>query len=270
MDSDLGAAVRASSLGELAWVDPDGSPAAMPVIALARGSRPVVALTADRADLARRVQRARQVALVLRDPRGTGRSFAPLALCGAVTLQVDAEGEVFRAELLEQELRRYPPSRMLADSPLLCREHWWYLPRLVLEVTDPVVLPAPAPRESEADHLLVTVRDGIPVVTTVRTAEAVTDPTSDPLPLVRTGGAPTAPGPALLLAQDASVPDLERWEAWSWEGTVGAEASDGALSLTVSRAPEATGLPATASLLQRWRAQRAFERGCRAGIATLS
>lgn len=270
MDPDLSTAVRSSSLGELAWVDPGGAPAAMPVIALVRGSHPVVALTADRVELGRRIERARHVALVLRDPRGTGRSFAPLALSGAVELQVDADGELFRAELLEQELRRYPPSRVFADSPLLCREHWWYLPRLLLEVLDPVVLPAPAARRDEADHLLVTARDGIPVVTTVRAPEAVTDPASDPLPLVRTGGAHPEPGPALLLAQDASVPDLERWEAWSWEGRVGAEDSDGALSLVVSRAPEATGLPGTPSLLQRWRSQRAFARGCRTGIATLS
>jgi hypothetical protein len=269
MDTDLAAAVRSSGLGELAWVDPDGRPAAMPVVALARGSRPVVALTADRVGLARRVARAGRVALVLRDPRGAGRSFTPLALAGAVELQVDADGEMFRAELLEQELRRYPPSRVLADSPLLCREHWWYLPRLVLEVVDPVLLPAPAPREGEADHLLVTARDGIPVVTTVRAPVAGTDLDDDPLRLQRTGGAHAGPGPALLLAQDASVPDLERWEAWSWEGTVGAE-TDGALSLDVSRAPEATGLPPTPSLLQRWRSQRAFERGCRAGIAALT
>lgn len=258
---DVAAAVRASSVAEVVWVDPQGMPQVAPVIALTRGRHAVLALTFDRADLAHRLAAASRVVLLLREPRGTDRSFVPTAVLGTPHLEVDTTGWVYREELITQELRRYPPSRTLADSPLLCREHWWYLPRLVLSLSDAETLPAPAPRTDDQDHLLVTVGHGIPVVSTVRA-----QPAGPEVALTVCGGAPPEPGPAVLAAQDASFPDLERWAAWAWHGRLSAEAAP---VLHVDRAPEpkAVGLPPVPGVFHRWRRQRDLERACLAGIA---
>lgn len=259
---DLSAVARAASVAEVAWVDGEDLPQVAPVLPLTRGEHVVLALTFDRADLAHRLAAADRVALVVREPRGTAGSFAPVAVLGTPSLEADTTGAVYREELITQELRRYPPARTMADSPLLCREHWWWLPRLIVTLTDVEALAAPAPRTDEQAHLLVTTaRDGIPVVSTVRA-----QPGGAQVALTVCGGAPPEAGPACLAAQDASFPDLERWAAWSWQGRL--EVGETTV-LHVEQAPEpgAIGLPPVPGVLRRWRRQQELERACLAGIA---
>ena len=231
-----------------------GRPRARGVVPLVRGDLPVLAFTYAVEDLAREVAGSRVVTLSLTEPRSTGAAFRPLALTGRPRLVEDPSGDLFATELLPQELRRYPPSRLLADSPLLQREHWWYLPRLLVEIDVDAVVPVP-PREDPArDHLLVVAGSEGPVVRVARLA-------AGGAPVVSLAAQdPPPPGPAVLFGQDASFPDLEQWAQWSYRGRW-----DGA-GLQVEEAPARTGLGRPPGLLRRWRRHRDFERRCVAAI----
>lgn len=252
--NDVAAAVGASSVAELCWVDRQGLPQVRAVIVLVRGLRPALAFTYADEPVAREVARCAQVTLTLTEPRSTGGAFRPLRVTGRPRLTEDPEGDLFVSELVAQELHRYPPARLYADSPLLMREHWWYLPRLVVEVDVEAVEPL-APRVAPHDHLLAVAADATTVVrlAEIRTREA------DRLELTLDGPAP-APGPAVLFGQDASFPDLEQWSQWRYRGRW-----DGS-TLAVADAPGRTGLGPPPGLLQRWRRQRALARGCIAAI----
>ncbi|MBM7508313.1 hypothetical protein JOE61_002127 [Nocardioides salarius] len=248
-DPDVEAALRAAVVADVAWTV-EGRPRVHGVLPLVGPDGPVLALPWSELETARSLAAAGRVLLCLSEPQGAGRAWRPLGVRARTRLEEDPEGDVFTATLLEQELLRWPPSRLLADSVLLRREHWWWLPRLLvhLEVLDDSPLGA---RESREDQLLVVAGDGAggwPEATVTGPAGALRGP------------AP-APGPALLLGQELSWPDLERWGRWSWQGRW-----DGA-QLQVEQAPGSTGLPPVPGLLRRWRRHRALERACRAGLA---
>lgn len=254
MITDVGRAVQASSLGELCWVGPDGRPQVRGVVALVRDTRPAIAFTYADEEVAHQVAAGAGVALALTEPRATSTAFTPVVLHGTPRLAEDPSGDVYLTDLVTQELRRYPPSRLLADSPLLMREHWWYLPRLVVELDVDVAEPLPA-RAGDHDHLLVVADHGVPAV---RVAGILAGH-GDRLEL-DVQGAAVPPGPAELFGQDASFPDLESWSQWhyrgDWDGT----------ALQVVESPAHTGLGSPPGLLRRWRRQRALERACVAAI----
>jgi hypothetical protein len=247
---DVTDAVAASSLCELCWVDAAGLPQARGVVALVRGERPVLAFTYADEPVARDVARAQRVVLALTETRSTGREFRPLLVAGRPRLVEDPKGDLYLEDLVVQELRRYPPSRLLADSPLLMREHWWYLPRLVVEIDVDAVEPMPR-HSATRDHVLVVADGATPVV---RLA-GIRDRFDDRLE-VDVDGRPAPPGPAVLFGQDASFPDLEQWSQWRyrgvWDGT----------GLAVEEAPARTGLGRPPGVVQRWRRQRDLERAC--------
>ena len=250
----LAEAVAASSLGELCWVAESGSPEVAGVVALTRDDVPVIAFTYAEEATARAASRSARLVLALSESRSTGSSYEPLLIAGPPRLVEDPAGEVYVSDLVVQELRRYPPARLYADSPLLMREHWWYLPRLLVEIDVDSVRPFVA-RTPRHGHLLVVADGTTPVV---RVASVVDDARGR-LELEVVGG--SAPrGPAVLFGQDASFPDLERWAQWSyrgrWDGT----------HFLVEDAPARTGLGRPPGLLARWRRQRALERRCVAAI----
>ncbi|HEX6249070.1 MAG TPA: hypothetical protein VFZ64_14455 [Nocardioidaceae bacterium] len=242
--------VGASSLAEVCWVDGAGLPQTRGVVALVRDDRPVLAFTYADEAVARDVAEAGRVALALSEPRSTGGAFRPMLLSGRPRLVEDPKGELYLAELVRQELHRYPPARIFADSPLLMREHWWFLPRLVVELDVEAVQPI-EPRTGDQDHLLVVADGGTPVVRVAGIREDAEGRLA-----LSVGGGPVPPGPAILFGQDASFPDLEQWAQWryrgTWDGTV----------LTVDEAPARTGLAGPLGLMQRWRRQRALEKAC--------
>ena len=250
---DVEAALRAAVVADVAWTV-EGRPRLHGVLPLVGPDGPVLALPFSELATARSLAAAGRVLVCLSEPEGAGRAWRPLAVRARTRLQEDPDGDVFTATLLEQELLRWPPSRLLADSVLLRREHWWWLPRLLvhLEVLEERPLAA---REGPDDHLLVVAGDGAGDGAGDWPEAAVTGPTG----AVR--GAAPAPGPAVLLGQELSWPDLERWGRWSWQGRWDGEA------LQVEQAPESTGLPPVPGLLSRWRRHRALERSCRAGLA---
>jgi hypothetical protein len=246
--------VGASSVSELCWVGDAGRPQARGVVALVRGLRPVLAFTYADELVARDVAGARHVALVLSEPRSTGTAFRPVVLTGRPRLVEDPSGDLFLTELVTQELRRYPPSRLLADSPLLMREHWWYLPRLVVEIDVDSLEPS-LPRVAPHDHVLVVSDGSTPVVRLAGLA----DRSGDRIEL-DVAGTPAPPGRALIFGQEASFPDLELWSQWRYRGHADADA------FTVEEAPARTGLGPPPGLMRRWRRQRELERSCVAAI----
>jgi len=241
-----------ASLGVVAWVDHTGSPRAAGVLPLLIDGRPVLALTLDRADLAVQVAAAEVVQLMVREPRNTAPPWRPAAWRCRSHLVEDLEGDIWLDRLRLQELRRYPPARRYADSFLLCREHWWYLPRLLVDLEPVEALPAPPVREGPADLELVTARDGVPVVSGVRQVDDRLDQAWGPQP---------APGPGVILGQDATFPDLEVWDWWTRVVEVRGPEVRAEEPLPHPAPPHIPGLR------QRWRRERAFARACRRGIA---
>ncbi len=245
--------ISASSLAEVGWLA-SGQPRVRGVVPLVHEDVPVLAFTYADADLAREVAGSPVVTLSLTEPRSTGTAFGPLVLVGKPRLVEDPSGDLFATDLLPQELRRYPPARALADSPLLQREHWWYLPRLLLEIDVDAVAQVPTREDPARDHLLVVAAaDGL----AVRVARLADD---DPALLSLASQDPPPPGPAVLFGQDASFPDLEQWTQWTsrgwWDG----------VGLQVDEETTRTGLGRPPGLVQRWRRQRDLERRCVAAI----
>lgn len=247
-----GSVIHAAGLAELLWLAPEGPPRALGVVPLMMGDRPAVALPWARVEEARAAAASPRAALVLSDPRLTGSGWRPLALHGRLTLVEDGDGDLFEAQLLRQEVRKHPPSRALVDSPMLRRENWWYLARLIL-LLDPVTAEPVAPRETP-DHAVLGVDDDDLVVRTV----TVGDWSADPLPLA--GGPLTAEGPAVLVGQEFSVPDVERWTVHTTTGRY----ADGQLTDVVPAARRE--LEPVPGLLSRVRRQRALEKGCLAAL----
>ncbi|WP_139206321.1 pyridoxamine 5'-phosphate oxidase family protein [Blastococcus sp. DSM 46786] len=235
-------------MAELLWRTPDGPPGAIGVVPLLLGGKPTVALPWAHVGTARAAAASDTAALVLSDPRLTGSRWTPLVATGRLTLVEDGDGDLFTEELLTQELRKHPPARALADSPMLRREHWWYLPRLVLVLEPADVVPG-GRRDDPADVVLG-VDDGGLHVGTVR----VPDWAADPLPVA--DGPAGASGPAVLIGQELSVPDVERWTVHTTTGRY----ADGRLS---GVRPAATReLEPVPGLFARMRRQRGLERAC--------
>lgn len=263
-------ALRGASIGVVAWVDPRhhengaGQVRVRGVLPLVAADEPVLALPYESADAARSLGAASEALLIIRDARGTSAAYRPLTLRCRPRLVEDREGDVFVQHLLDQELRHYPPSRLLADSMVLRREHWWWLPRLMVHL-EVLAEDTPLPRADERDHLLVvgtSPPEGAHHLA-VGSARLRALPAASDFPRIEvTEGAP-GPGPAVLHGQDASFPDLERWGRWSWRGHW-----DG-VDLKVTDAPTQIGLPPTPGLLTRWRRQRVLHRACFAGLSSV-
>ena len=252
MDVDLLRVVRSAATAELAWTE-DAAPVARAVVPLAGDAGPVLAVPYADASWARSVATRPRVVLTISDRRLCAPTWQPLRVTAVPRLVEDREGALFAEQLLPQELRKHPPSRALADSPLLRREHWWYLPRLLLHL-DVVASEDFPERTSAEDALLVTVRgDALhcPVVQAVRV-------TSEPgrHRLTRLDGTDVEDSAdALLFGHDFTCPDLERWVSWAALGPVRSGVLDA--DLPVARA--ATGMP---GLRERLRRQRDLHRAC--------
>lgn len=265
LDTATRSALSAASIGELAWVDADGCPHVEGAIPMLLDGAPAIAFTYAEHDLAVDVAAADRLVVAVTEPRSTGSTFRPLVCAGRPRLVPDPTGDLFVDDLLTQELRRYPPSRLLVDSPMLRREHWWYLPRMivVIEVDDVRDIPARGPLDDDGtgDHVLAVANPGGVEVGVV--AVGGLSPASDRLDVALVDDRIPPSGPAALFAQDASFPDLERWSEWTIPGAWDA---DGA-RFTAAAIPSSTGLEPVPSLLRRWRRQRDLERRCRKGLA---
>jgi len=268
---DLLLANRRAGVAELCWSDVQGGPRAMAVIPLEHERRPALALHWSQWSVVRELASCRAVAWVLSDRRMAQRGWEPAVGYVRMRLIVDHDGSVFTESMLDQELRKHPPSRAFADSHLLRREHWWFLPRLIL-VLEPTVAVQIGERTDPDSHSVLTVgaAEGTLTVDTVSLETVPVDTVPDrpipdrPIACISLGGqAPPLPGRAALLQHDFSVPDLERWgrriTSGRWDGEALAAVPD-----PVSR-PLGPLLPPTLSVRERLRRHRELEREiCRA------
>lgn len=263
---DLLVANRRAGVAEVCWPDVQGSPRAMAAIPLEHQGRPALALYWSQWSAARELASCPVVAWVLSDRRMAQRGWQPAVGFGRMKLLVDEDGSIFTASMLDQELRKHPPSRAFADSPLLRRENWWFLPRLIL-MLEPILAHAVGERTEPDSHGILAVGSvdaNVSVDTVAVDPNQLSGASAGPIACTSLGGRPPqAPGPAVLLQHDFSVPDLERWghriTSGRWDGEALAAVPD-----PVSR-PLGPLLPPTLSVRERLRRHRELERDiCRA------
>lgn len=202
-------ALRTAATAELSWVGPDG-PDGDAVTPLQRDGRPVLAVPFAYEAWARDLAALPEVILTLSDPRLSGQRWKAMALRARPRLVEDSEGEVFCDELLEDELRKHPPSRALVDSILLRRENWWFVPRLLVHL-DVVETHRFVERFGRDEVVLVTAEGPRVRVDAVRVSGWGTPrlgleslAVDDPLP--------AEADDAVLLCHDFTEPDMERWD----------------------------------------------------------
>lgn len=209
--ADAAALARSAALAALAevvWPTADGRVRCAALTPLVAGDGPVFALPYARSDLARDLAAAPAAAVVLSDSRMARRGWTPLGATVSLSVTADPRGERFQDELMAQELRKHPPSRALIDSPLLRRENWWYVPRLIVAVVEVDRVRAVGRRSGPDDAVLAYTTGGTVDVDTV----AVPDWDQARIRLRSLAGRdPGAVGdvPATLFSHDFAVPDLE-------------------------------------------------------------
>ena len=247
----LVAAAARAAVAEVVY-DAGPRPQVAALVPLVADGGLVFALPYAQAALAEGLAGAAAVGLALADPRLAGRGFTPLAATGRCSLDTDPDGARFEAELLTMELAKHPPSRTLADSRLLRREHWWFLPRLLLRFlpADSWPVAAKPPGGGVCFWPQSVGWGGATVAASDWQADEVT---------VRGEGLPTRADPALLLRHDFS-PDRERSATLALTGTLTGD------RLRVRGRQGRADLPGPPRLLERLRAQRALRRGCVAGL----
>lgn len=127
---------RGAQLAEVAWVHPVLGPDAAVVEPLVLNGRPTLALPYSQLDLARHLADAEVVLWLVAVP-GLARDVRPVAAAARVEVEEDPDGERFTTSpLLEQLVSKHPVARGRLDSPLLRREHAWYVPRLLVRTVE--------------------------------------------------------------------------------------------------------------------------------------
>lgn len=256
MTTDFFDSCQLAAVGEVGYRRPDGTVGAEPVVPLVLDGVPALALTFARAPLARQLAESGEAALTLSDSRLAYRGWVPLGATGRVHVDVDPEGVGFQTSgLMGQELVKHPPSRLLIDTPVLRREHWWFLPRWIIRWVD-VDRVLPVGRRSGPDEAVLAYAGGGSIdVDTV----AVDDWDAADIRVTSLAGRrlDELTAPATLLVHDFSVPDLDRWSSL----TVGGRLAGGRLRVK-TRVGDARVSPPR-RLLDRLRTLRDLERACR-------
>ncbi|NHD16830.1 MULTISPECIES: hypothetical protein [unclassified Actinopolyspora] len=203
---------REALTAELCWVDGTGRPRVIAATPLSDGDTPCVALPYSWLALVRELSRAEEVGFSVTDGRSLGEGSDGIVAHGPVRVREDLTGESFLHGLLEQELFKYPPSRLLADSVISRRENWWWTPRLIVEMPSPERVRKLVARVDPARHVLAVGGDSArPEVTTVSIDGLSADRVKCSTPAE---SEPLRAGSGVLFAHDYTASDFERWESW--------------------------------------------------------
>lgn len=254
----LATSVEAAAIAELVTRDSADAPVIEPVVPLLLDGQPALALTYDRCETAHRLERAPALTLALAEPKLARTGWSPLVVGVRATVDPGPDGELFVEHLLEQELRKHPPSVPLAGSFLLQRENWWYLPRLIVRL-EPTGQPQPISRREDRSHGLLAWNPPDADHPEVRTV-SVANVSADRIPLGLAQDAPPEGLPATLRLQDFEAPEMERRAALTLRGRVRSG------RLEVEQRTGSIGLGKRPGIIARWRSARELERGCKAGI----
>lgn len=252
--ADLGRAWDAAALGAVAVADDEGvlAAAVTPVVNQGVG----MLLPFDRTPLALALAAAGRATLATWDSRLALRGWTPLAADVRIDVVEDRDGRWVGDGWLDPLLRTHPPSRSRLDTPLLRREHWWYVPRWVVTVTAVEAVWPIARREGPGSALLASDDGGAVAAAVVEVEEW----DADPIRLRADGGLPAGRG-AALLAHDVRVPDLDQEAVLQVRGQL-----DGS-GLHVAERSGSPILGPVPSLRRRFGQARALERSCREAIA---
>jgi hypothetical protein len=246
-----------AAVAVFAYTGADDMPRLMPVTPLLLDGAPTFTITYACLELAREIAASPQAALVFHDSRLAYAGWNPLTVRAGVKVVPDPDGDLFYEELLDQELRKFPPDRQLIDSPLLRRENWWYMPRLIVRLVE-TGEPRPIARRETSDHGVLAYVSGEGL-----TADAVRveDWDADRIPVRLLGDEPSRKSsPAALLYHDFAVPDMDPRATFLATGLL----ENGRLFVT--RRSGSRLLGKRPGLLTRWRGQKDLERRCKAGL----
>lgn len=246
---------------EVGWRTPEGTvraAARTPLLYDPEAAGPTLALTYDDAGLAAELSAAESVVLIVSDARLVLRDWEPIAWRGRAHVDPDPEGDAFLYEMVDQELRKHPPTRMRADSLLQRRENWWYVARLLVRFTGLDPIGAPAARNEPDQGVLVWNGEQELRVDTV----AVDDWSADRMRLRALGGhgPQERTGPAALLRHDYSD-DFDRRAHLLVTGRIDHD------TLEVAGREGNAQLPPVPSWWQRLRSARRLERQCTRAIS---
>ncbi len=247
-------------VAEVGWRTPEGTvraAARTPLLYDPEVGAPTLALTYDDAGLASELAAAESVVVVVSDARLVLRDWKPIVWSGQASVDADPDGDVFLWEMIDQELRKHPPSRMRADSLLQRRENWWYVARLLVRFTGLEPVGEPAARSEPDEGVLVWHGEQGVRADTV----AVDDWAADRVRMRTLAGESAAErvGPAALLRHDFSD-DFDRRAHLLLTGRV-----DGG-TLEVAQREGSADLPPVPTWWQRLRAAKHLERACTRGI----
>jgi len=236
-----------AQLAELTWLDPDGRPDGAVVVPFVVEGEPVIAFTYDRVALALEVAASPRIALSTATAAFL-RGASPAGAVGRAVLEEDPSGRWFRERLLEQELAKYPPARSLADSLVLRRENWWYLPRLIVRLTE----------AHPVEHLAA--RGAAVAVASAGELVIADGDVDDRGDRAHLRGTRLPDGPAVVLEHGGEVPELE----FRWHRKLRGSLRDG--ELEVDERDEIPPQQGRHGLFTRLHRQRRFERDCRAAL----
>jgi hypothetical protein len=215
--TDVVAAAEHAARAELGWRDASGGLHALAFTPLVIDAAVVAALPFDHAATARALEGATDAVLVLSDSRMALRGWSPWAQPVRPQVVADRHGDWTWTGALDQEVRKFPPSRLLIDTPIQRREHWWYVPRWVVRL-HPAGPAVPIVRRGGPD-------DAVLVAMTSDQLRAQSVAVDDwEAPRVRLTPLDSRvqleqSGPALLFTHDFSIPDMERLACCELAGT---------------------------------------------------
>lgn len=257
---DVLEAWRRSLTCEIAWTVTKERPAVVAAVPLVLDGLPCVALPYSFAERVASVRDAEEVAFVLSDAGNDARGLSVTGPCAVVD---DVLGERFSQELLKQEVVKYPPSRVYVDTPLLRRENWWWLPRIIVQLRRIDRHRALPVRNDPARDALLVRHDGYQLRLDVVSPAAPTDWSANRMQLRSPEGALRGDGARVVAFwHQYTVPDLERWESWQVRGVLRGDELE-----VTGREGSPHDTLAPLGLLQRIRRQRNLERDCKRSIA---
>ncbi len=256
---ELAETARAAAVAELAYLDGDGRVRARGITPLVLGGRPAFTLAYSGAALAEELRRSPEACLVFCDSRLALVGWKPLAARVRLEMMPDLDGELFREELLTEELSKYPPDRKLLDSMMLRRENWWYMPRFILHAAG-VDGVEPVERRTSPNHAVLAWKDGYGGVS-ADTVE-VEDWEGERIKVKPLSGRELpASDNAVLHRHDFTVPDMEQRISFLATGRM----DNGRLSVARREGERSMGKPP--GLIRRWREFRDLRKRCMAAIA---
>lgn len=260
--NDIVSSADLAATAEIAYLDHSGKARLRSITPVVSEGVPAFTLTFAEIGAAHEISASPEACLVFSDSRLAYAGWKSLAVPVRTRLAADPKGDDFLERFLEQELRKYPPSRLYMDTLVRRRENWWFTPRLMLFLEDLGEPRRIARRTAPADTGVLAWRseDGLRAETV-----EVGDWESERMTLRHPDGEGGSfdgadSASAALLFHDFSAPDMEQETALHITGRL----SGGRLS--AENREGSRELPSLPGLISRFKAQRSLKKRCAAEL----